>query len=219
MKPLIGKRYKCKECKDFDYCEKCYEKHKLSHGHEFTQVENPFHKFDKKEIHHSVICDGCEMSPIIGKRYKCKECKDFDYCEKCYEKHKLSHGHEFTQVEKPEFKNPFLFNKNHRHNFRMNPFLGSNKTENFPKEMHHCPTMGNLMNKNKVENKKIHFGVECDGCGVFPIVGCRYKCGVCDNFDYCEECEKKLSKEHGHPLLKIRDPGMKIDIIKNQFKK
>ena len=226
MNPIIGKRYKCNECKDFDYCEKCYEKHKLSHGHEFTQVENPFHKSEKKEIHHSVICDGCEMSPIIGKRYKCKECKDFDYCEKCYEKHKLSHGHEFTQVEKPEFKNPFLFgmnpflfNKNHNDNFRMNPFLGKNKNENFPKEMHHCPTMGNLMNKNNLENKKVHFGVKCDGCGVFPIVGCRYKCGVCDNFDYCEECEKKLSKEHGHPLLKIRDPGMKIDIIKNQFKK
>ena len=72
--------------------------------------KNKLPKFEKKEIHHFVICDGCKMAPIIGKRYKCKECKDFDFCEKCYEKNKLTHGHghEFNHIEKPQFHNPFL---------------------------------------------------------------------------------------------------------------
>ena len=62
--------------------------------------------------------------------------------------------------------------------------------------MEHCPTMGNIFEKPKdISNKIIHFGVKCDGCGKFPIVGCRYKCAVCDDFDYCEDCEKKLSEK------------------------
>ena len=220
MHPIIGKRYKCEECKDFDFCEKCYDKNELSHGHKFNKVEQKCHKFDKKEIHHFISCDGCKMGPIIGKRYKCKGCKNFDYCEKCYEKNKLSHGHEFTLIEKPEFKNLFLFgmnpfflNNNLRNSFNKNNFFGPKKRENFNRTMNHCPTMGNMM------NKKVHFGVKCDGCGVFPIVGCRYKCAVCDNFDYCEECEKKLSQKHGHPLLKIRDAETKYKFIKKSNKK
>lgn len=227
MNPIVGKRYKCDTCKDFDFCEKCYEKNKESHGHKFNQIENPLKKFEikeKKEIHHFVICDGCKNGPIIGKRYKCKGCQNFDYCEKCYEKNKLTHGHEFNLIEKPEIKkpiflgNPSFFNHSFGHGFPMNPFFRAKKPENKHKKMEHCPTMGNIMNKT-FDNKKTHFGVRCDGCGTFPIVGCRYKCAVCDNFDYCEECEKKFSQKHGHPLLKIRNPSMKVNIMNNPFKK
>ena len=65
----------------------------------------------------------------------------------------------------------------------------------------------NNNNDNPAE-KLIHFGVTCDGCGTFPIVGCRYKCAVCDDFDFCEECEKKKGEEHNHPFLKISKPQM-----------
>jgi len=37
----------------------------------------------------------------------------------------------------------------------------------------------------------IHIGVTCDGCNKSPIVGVRYKCANCANFDLCEECEAK----------------------------
>ena len=44
----------------------------------------------------------------------------------------------------------------------------------------------------------------CDGCGVSPIIGVRYKCCVCNNFDYCEVCEERLG--HEHPFIKILRP-------------
>ena len=167
-----------------------------------------------KEIHYCIICDGCGMKPLIGKRYKCKGCKDFDYCEKCYEKNKDTHKHEFKLIEKSERKNPFTF-KMHK----VNPFLRnlhkkdlkikSIKPESKPKKIEHCKTMGNIFEKDKISNKIMHFGVKCDGCGAFPIVGCRFKCAVCDDFDYCEECEKKFSEKHNHPFLKIYEPKMK----------
>merc|ERR1719487_2677297 len=38
-----------------------------------------------------------------------------------------------------------------------------------------------------------------------PIVGDRYKCSVLKDFDYCSNCEEKLS--HPHAMLKIKDPS------------
>ncbi len=39
--------------------------------------------------------------------------------------------------------------------------------------------------------------VSCNGCGMTPIIGQRYSCSTCDNYDVCSACEKK---EHEHPL-------------------
>ena len=39
----------------------------------------------------------------------------------------------------------------------------------------------------------VHFGVGCDGCGVCPIVGLRYKCTECEErigFDLCANCHQ-----------------------------
>ena len=52
----------------------------------------------------------------------------------------------------------------------------------------------------------MHKNSACDGCDMNPIVGIRYKCTVRDNYDLCEQCEKKL-QENPHPMLKIRQPS------------
>jgi hypothetical protein len=51
----------------------------------------------------------------------------------------------------------------------------------------------------------IFFIYSCDQCDVFPIVGHRYKCKVCENFDFCENCFR--SKKHRHPFNRIGEPG------------
>ena len=68
------------------------------------------------------------------------------------------------------------------------------------------------VNVSQVEESKepitevvTHVGVSCDGCGESPILGVRYKCAVCKDFDYCSNCEEKL--DHDHPFLKIRKAG------------
>lgn len=55
------------------------------------------------------------------------------------------------------------------------------------------------------EAEAVHHGVACDGCGVNPIVGIRYKCSVNKNFDYCAKCEERL--DHPYAFLKITRPG------------
>uniref|UniRef100_X2A592 ZZ-type domain-containing protein n=1 Tax=Capitella teleta TaxID=283909 RepID=X2A592_CAPTE len=52
-----------------------------------------------------------------------------------------------------------------------------------------------------------HFGVICDICEN-TIIGPRYKCGNCADFDLCEECERHAEMHHNpsHVFLKIRRP-------------
>lgn len=57
----------------------------------------------------------------------------------------------------------------------------------------------------------VHESCQCDGCDTKPIVGIRYKCSVCKNFDYCSNCEERLS--HEHPFLKIRDPASVPEVM------
>ena len=132
----------------------------------------------KKEVHALVTCDGCKMSPLVGKRYKCECCPNFDFCEECYKKKKAKHGHSFKQVETNMLLKQILQN-----------YLP--KTEN-------------------KEGKAIHRNITCDGCGIHPITGTRYKCSICDNFDYCENCEELYKNEHNHPFFKIYKPNMNI---------
>jgi hypothetical protein len=58
-----------------------------------------------------------------------------------------------------------------------------------------------LKSISKIEHKNI----KCHDCGISPIIGCRYKCTICKNMDFCQVCEEK-NAEHGHPFIKIREP-------------
>ena len=70
----------------------------------------------------------------------------------------------------------------------------------------------NINKSNKVINT--HYGIKCNNCQLFPIIGCRYKCTICDNLSFCENCEKKIGLYHSHPLIKINTPKFQSIILK-----
>ena len=60
---------------------------------------------DKKEnkkicvsIHNKITCNGCNMNPIKGLRYKCSICPQFNYCQKCEMKFGESHKHPLIKL-------------------------------------------------------------------------------------------------------------------------
>lgn len=61
------------------------------------------------------------------------------------------------------------------------------------------------------DGQVVHQNVACDGCDVNPIIGVRYKCAVCKNFDFCSGCEERLP--HSHPFLKIKEPSQNPDVM------
>ncbi|CAF0872653.1 unnamed protein product [Didymodactylos carnosus] len=64
---------------------------------EGKKVEYP--KLSKDEfVWPSVTCDGCQMSPLVGERYYCKTCGNYDLCAGCQQK---GHEHELMPVPQP----------------------------------------------------------------------------------------------------------------------
>jgi hypothetical protein len=56
--------------------------------------------------------------------------------------------------------------------------------------------------------RHVHPSVQCDGCGMHPLIGPRYKCAVCKDFDLCESCfNGAVHASEGHPCHRIEKPG------------
>lgn len=44
---------------------------------------------------------------------------------------------------------------------------------------------GNFLKKESQNSPSVHQNIICDGCGADPILGIRYKCAVCPDYDLC----------------------------------
>ncbi|KAI5120453.1 hypothetical protein M0805_008500 [Coniferiporia weirii] len=49
-------------------------------------------------VHEGIFCDGCK-GDVIGVRWKCLICSNYDLCDKC---HKKGHEHEMKKIEHPD---------------------------------------------------------------------------------------------------------------------
>ncbi|XP_048096427.1 E3 ubiquitin-protein ligase MIB2 isoform X3 [Alosa alosa] len=58
--------------------------------------------YDNAQIgvrHSNIICDGCKKHGIMGMRWKCKVCYDYDLCTQCYMNSKHDLAHPFERYE------------------------------------------------------------------------------------------------------------------------
>ena len=74
--------------------------------------------------------------------------------------------------------------------------------------------------KTKIVNKKnkeIHDGIKCQKCFMQPIIGIRYKCSICKEYNLCDDCEKinEETNDHQHTFFKIVKKEQKIPKIEN----
>ncbi|KIY50445.1 hypothetical protein FISHEDRAFT_71503 [Fistulina hepatica ATCC 64428] len=92
---IVGDRYKCAECPDFDTCSSCFRITLEQHpGHNFVKIRSKDdliirHRrnvagFSPSLPKHSARCNSCSKV-IFGVRYKCMhfDCNDFDLCADC----------------------------------------------------------------------------------------------------------------------------------------
>ncbi len=49
--------------------------------------------------HENIVCDACREAPIIGMRWKCASCYDYDLCTVCYYAGKHSLEHPFLRMD------------------------------------------------------------------------------------------------------------------------
>ena len=57
-----------------------------------------------------------------------------------------------------------------------------------------------------VKNKEVHEEIKCEKCFTIPIIGNRYICRICQNYNLCEKCYKinQDSQEHNHQFIKYK---------------
>ena len=62
------------------------------------------------------------------------------------------------------------------------------------------------------QRSEVHDGIECDGCGVRPIKGERYKCNKCYKYDLCGKCKADgvTTGRHRADHRMIRKEGIKV---------
>ena len=60
---------------------------------------------------------------------------------------------------------------------------------------------------NARRNAYVHRGCLCNGCGMVPIRGIRYRCANCADFDLCEVCESQGLHNKTHIFYKVRVPA------------
>ena len=64
-----------------------------------------------------------------------------------------------------------------------------------------------MSNVNKKENESIHIGISCSNCKCENIIGPRYKCTVCPNYNLCSKCEEISNHDLNHIFVKIKKPN------------
>lgn len=141
-----------------------------------------------KAIHNHVRCDGCGMNPIVGIRYRCSMCPNYDLCEGCLvamEQTTPSTTTTTPTCDKHDESHLFL---------RMAKTTTINSQ--YPIVMNRC--------------NATHHGFICDGCGTTAFQGYRYQCQTCPDLDFCEACESKGLHDISHPRIKMSVPKKQI---------
>jgi next-to-BRCA1 protein 1 len=93
-----GIRYYCLECPNYDLCENCnslpyivtskgvhYRNHRMVKMAEQHQESFASPRDYSASGYSPAMCDVCGIYPIVGTRYKCLQCPDFDLCERCHD--------------------------------------------------------------------------------------------------------------------------------------
>ncbi|KAG8811896.1 hypothetical protein FRC18_003220 [Serendipita sp. 400] len=151
--------------------------------------------------HIAVICDGCDMSPIVGVRYKCLDCNDFDFCQSCKDSKMEAHnaavgnpegGHEFIAIETPG-----------KVVVHIRPMRNTSPERHPPSAA--IPPAATAQHESPTRTAH---NATCDFCSS-QIIGARYKCLQCPDFDTCESCYEAIAEEQHpeHGFVKVSKVG------------
>lgn len=84
---VVGERYKCRSCSDFDLCKSCIADQVHTTHDDFIRMikTNTSKGVERSGVHRFVTCDGCDESPLCGRRHKCTQCENYNLCTSCHD--------------------------------------------------------------------------------------------------------------------------------------
>ncbi|KIM31741.1 hypothetical protein M408DRAFT_327187 [Serendipita vermifera MAFF 305830] len=237
-----GLRYKCNQCPDYDLCSRCVSRdsaaviHTAAHDHTFKiipappvtsrrgsggrrrgprQSNTPAAASNETPaptpvMHNRVTCDGCGMNPIVGVRHKCLDCRDFDFCDACMVTKISEHntaqniapgatGHEFIALHTPGKVVVHI-----RPMQNVTPTVPATTPVAAPDAAAVPPTRLGAPTR-------VAHNATCDLCSN-RIIGMRFKCLECPDFDTCQTCYDNVAGEQ-HPEHSFVKMGAVGDVL------
>ena len=161
---------------------------------------SPVKSTGKRQQHVGINCDHCKQTDIVGVRYKCSCCPDFDLCSICmdtFEAELVEISQGYTVTSRSAVSIATHTDTTHLF-YRIGVPVNSQEIR---------PAVKN-------RSRWVHSGVECSVCRS-NVVGFRYFCTSCA-VSLCESCEQKGSHRLDHNLLKmapsqaVRDEGYNV---------
>lgn len=188
--PITGIRYKCLNCDDYDLCDKCINDdiHHSSYDHSFVKVyadnDIVIKKTSSSPSNNDIGGEPfahnaiCDICDmkIFGNRYKCLNCDNFDLCSGCFDYKNEKHTSDHSFVRVRQ-SNDLIYSKT-------SGLGGAIPHKNWEPSAHNA---------------------SCDNCNK-RIIGIRYRCDECNDYDLCENCFSNQSKIHPiHAFLAIQN--------------
>ncbi|OJA10315.1 hypothetical protein AZE42_05181 [Rhizopogon vesiculosus] len=144
-------------------------------------------------VHRNVACDSCKKT-IVGIRRKCLDCPDYDLCTPCIESgaaEKHNPFHEFFDIETSG--RVFVHT------------VFSGRGERSASAATRAPPDSRPRSTGAVSNivEPVRHFAACNLCDS-PIVGDRFKCVNCPDFDTCATCFKITGEQHpNHGFVRV----------------
>ncbi|KAJ2600720.1 hypothetical protein EV177_007094 [Coemansia sp. RSA 1804] len=186
----------------------------------------------KRGKHQSVatnVCNECKKV-VSGIRHRCTRCADYDMCDSCYRNVGALHpGHGFVHFGARGASAGFRpYGGRQTCRMALPPMDASSPTRPPPPFPLHasaippaalpsavlpppvlsppgCSMPPSQQQQQLLRAAPVHTGVFCDSCNK-PVVGVRFKCGNCVDYDLCENCEPITAHDADHLLVKIPVP-------------
>lgn len=236
---VVGARYKCLDCPDFDSCSACWQDVRKNHSsHRFVKITDsslfPALSAKSLPVHKGVLCDGplciAKRTAIVGDRYKCAVCSDFDLCAGCevYPGNEHNNTHPMIKMKSPIRKVSVTVEQElpaPAYVLPDDPLQQSTEKSQHSEQGQSDATAdivtpstelrealaGIGAKVRKAVNKKRdsatrpvkHLTVACDSCDTM-VCGSRYMCATCADFDLCEKCYKTADHDSDHVFVRYR---------------
>ncbi|KAH9933571.1 uncharacterized protein BXZ73DRAFT_46350, partial [Epithele typhae] len=193
--------YKCLQCTNCDRCSSCmsspkaWASHDPSHRFFPIQTNNDLshywivkHDMEKTwqppYVHLGVTCSGCQTPNIRGARHRCLMCDDYELCRDCASdpEKRMQHNpkHPLFPIKSPLDKS--VYDEARR---QVNDHAEARMTR---------------LVVNRARTSIEHHDVTCMGCAQTPLLGVRYRCMVCLDYDLCSQCHSDPVFRDNHPL-------------------
>ena len=93
---VTAAKYKCRSCDDFYYCKPCLYRKRHLDGHVFTNISPDNDPL--RSVHENIWCNGCQIRPIVGNRFRCIICPNFYFCAACKSTQPHPSNHMFVEI-------------------------------------------------------------------------------------------------------------------------